>query len=249
MTYKTQAGIKLYFSNRILQSNLLSVVYKNICFGELSILANAVSNLEIISPISDIYSVDFGIWTKHLLQSKQRNRPFHLWFTLMKSSCLATHLQSIMNVVLEDCKVFCTLERGKVRWIVFEYRKQNKTKRLLRMQWSSVHTAAQLCTDSLDSEVTSKSNRAWATSPASSVPNMFCHLCVMSLWTLESTMQRPDFRASMDSVHLNSCLVALMTMGCVSTISKSPPRSGRASYLVAMLHNVPNDTFLGLGTA
>lgn len=74
-----------------------------------------------------------------------------------------------------------------------------RKKKLLRLQWSPHYWRLtvrrlqghqnKLYTDSLNSEATSKLNRAWATSPASSVLNMFGCLCASSLnlWTLENT--------------------------------------------------------------
>lgn len=50
-------------------------------------------------------------------------------------------------------------------------------------------------------------------------------------------MQGSDFRVSMDSVGLNSCSVAVVTMRCVSSNSYCAPHSVRAFYLIAMLHN------------
>lgn len=59
--YKIQAGIKLCSSDRIFIVQLILYSLYNSSFGELSFLANAVSNVELISPLLDICSIDFDI--------------------------------------------------------------------------------------------------------------------------------------------------------------------------------------------
>lgn len=84
-----------------------------------------------------------------------------------------------------------------------------------------------LCTDNLDSEATSKLNRASAMCPASSMLNVFVCLCAVPLylWTLERTLQsqNPHFRVSADSAGFNSCSVAITTPRCVSISLRNAP--------------------------